>query len=85
VMVIESGKVTIQHGPVASANMGAMTMTFSAPSGGVPRNVEVGDSVSFEFVITAGDMQLTAITPEASAPLTPDTRADAPPNQRKQR
>jgi hypothetical protein len=42
--------------------MGAMTMAFKAPKGGVPKDVVPGTRVRFEFVLTPqGDMQLTKI------------------------
>jgi len=56
-------EVVIKHGPIASLNMGAMTMAYKAPKGGLPKDVKSGTHVKFEFVITPqGDMQLTSIT-----------------------
>ena len=44
--------------------MGAMTMAYKAPKGGVPKDVKAGTNVKFEFVVTPqGDMQLTSIVP----------------------
>jgi Cu(I)/Ag(I) efflux system membrane fusion protein len=61
-------EVLIKHGPIPSAGMGAMTMTFKAPKGGVPKNVSEGTSVTFEFVLTPqGEMQLTSIVPAPGA------------------
>jgi Cu(I)/Ag(I) efflux system membrane fusion protein len=55
-------EVLIKHGPVPSAGMGAMTMAFKAPKGGIPKNVTVGTNVKFEFVLTPqGEMHLTSI------------------------
>ena len=46
--------------------MGAMTMAFKAPKGGLPKDVKPGTNVKFEFVFTPqGDMQLTSIVPVA--------------------
>jgi len=57
-------EVLIRHGAIPTAGMGAMTMAFKAPKGGVPKNVTPGTSVKFEFVLTPqGDMQLTSIVP----------------------
>ncbi len=57
-------EVLIKHGPIPSLGMGAMTMAYKAPKGGVPKNVQPGTNVKFEFVLTPqGDMQLTSIVP----------------------
>jgi Cu(I)/Ag(I) efflux system membrane fusion protein len=62
-------EVLIKHGAIPSAGMGAMTMAFKAPKGGVPKNVTAGTSVRFEFVLTPqGDMQLMSIVPAPAAP-----------------
>jgi Cu(I)/Ag(I) efflux system membrane fusion protein len=59
--------VLIKHGPIPSLNMGAMTMPYKAPKGGVPKNIVPGTNVRFEFVLTPqGDMQLTSIVPLAA-------------------
>ncbi|WP_372825536.1 efflux RND transporter periplasmic adaptor subunit [Polaromonas sp.] len=61
--------VTLTHGPIASLKWGAMTMDFKLPETGLPRNVQAGDSVTFEFYMDAeGLPRLTGITPMASAP-----------------
>ena len=60
-------EVLIKHGAIPTAGMGAMTMAFKAPPGGVPANVKEGTSVRFEFVLTPqGDMALTSIVPVAA-------------------
>ena len=57
-------EVLIKHGAIPSAGMGAMTMAFKAPKGGVPKDIKEGTAVAFEFVLTPqGDMQLTSIVP----------------------
>ncbi len=57
-------EIVIKHGPIPSIGMGAMTMAYKAPKGGVPKEVKPGTNVKFEFVVTAqGDMQLTSIAP----------------------
>jgi len=65
-------EVLIKHGAIPSAGMGAMTMAFKAPKGGVPADVAPGTNVKFGFVFTReGDMQLTsivAVTAGAAAP-----------------
>ncbi len=57
-------ELVIKHGPIASLGMGAMTMAYKAPKGGIPKDVKAGTNVRFEFVVTPqGDMQLTSIVP----------------------
>lgn len=57
-------EVLIQHGPIASAGMGAMTMAFKAPTSGMPNDVKEGTRVDFEFTITpGGEFVLTEIAP----------------------
>jgi Cu/Ag efflux protein CusF len=47
--------------------MGAMTMAFKAPQGGLPKDIREGTAVAFAFVLTPqGDMQLTSIVPVAA-------------------
>jgi Cu(I)/Ag(I) efflux system membrane fusion protein len=50
--------------------MGAMTMGFKAPAGGLPSTVRPGARVDFAFTFTpAGEMALTRIAPaKGSAP-----------------
>jgi Cu(I)/Ag(I) efflux system membrane fusion protein len=61
-------EVLIKHGAIPTAGMGAMTMAFKAPKGGVPKNVKEGTPVKFEFVLTPqGEMQLTSIVPAEGA------------------
>jgi len=56
----------IEHGPIPSVGMGAMTMQYKAPPGGVPKDVKEGTSVRFEFVLTPqGEFALTSIAPIA--------------------
>jgi len=46
--------ITLSHGPIASLKWGSMTMDFKVPlKGGLPRHLEVGDPVSFEFYMDA--------------------------------
>ena len=57
-------ELIIKHGPIPSLGMGAMTMAYKAPKGGVPKDVKPGTNVKFEFVVTPqGDMQVTSIVP----------------------
>ncbi len=70
--------VTLSHGPIASLKWGAMTMDFKLPKNspaGLPRGIDVGDRVDFEFYMDAENQpQLTRMTllnpvPKASAPV----------------
>jgi len=54
------GRITIAHGPVASLQWPAMTMTFQTGAVDV-RAIEPGDHVSFEFTATGMHATLTAI------------------------
>ena len=73
---IEGDRVTIQHGAIPTAKMGAMTMPFKAPPSGLPRNLGVGDQVSFEFAIgNSGQFQLTWIAPTSAGPQQPPNSA----------
>jgi Cu(I)/Ag(I) efflux system membrane fusion protein len=61
-------EIVIKHGPIPTMGMGAMTMAYKAPKGGLPRNVIPGTNVKFEFVMTPqGEMQLTSIVPAGGA------------------
>ena len=62
-------EVTISHGPIASMQWGAMTMGFRIPGTGLPKNIAVGDTVTFAFQqAKGGQFELTSIAPLASAP-----------------
>ena len=61
---IDGADVFIEHGAIASAGMGGMTMGFKAPVPGVPANVKPGTRVDFAFTITPrGEFALTSIAP----------------------
>ncbi|MES2299419.1 MAG: efflux RND transporter periplasmic adaptor subunit [Pseudomonadota bacterium] len=65
---IDKSEVTISHGPVASLQWGPMTMGFKSPPAGLPRNVEVGDTVSFDFLQKKdGTFEIATISPTATA------------------
>jgi Cu(I)/Ag(I) efflux system membrane fusion protein len=54
--------VTLSHGLIATMGMGAMTMDFGLPPGGVPADLKEGARVSFEFrVDEQGRFRLTGI------------------------
>ena len=70
VISIDNDSALLEHGPLPTVGMGAMTMEFRAPASGMPRNVAKGDRVQFEFVMPKdGEPTLTSITP--IAPFTP--------------
>lgn len=57
---ISAKKVTITHGPIASVNWPAMTMTFDAPNVDLG-SVKVGDHVVFELAVNGMHGQVTKI------------------------
>jgi Cu(I)/Ag(I) efflux system membrane fusion protein len=64
VAAVTRDAVTLTHGPIASLKWGAMTMDFKPPQAGLPRNVQAGDTVNFEFFMDAeGLPRLTGISP----------------------
>jgi Cu(I)/Ag(I) efflux system membrane fusion protein len=61
--------ITLSHGPIASLKWGPMTMDFKLPPTGLPRGVEAGDRVGFEFYMTSeGVPQLTRVKLLAPGP-----------------
>jgi Cu(I)/Ag(I) efflux system membrane fusion protein len=66
VEAVSRDAVTLSHGPIPTLKWGPMTMDFKPPAQGLPRNVEVGDAVSFAFTMGTDGPQLTRIVPLAS-------------------
>jgi Cu(I)/Ag(I) efflux system membrane fusion protein len=66
---IDKDKITLSHGPIPSLQWGPMTMGFKLPANGLPRNIQVGDTVEFE-IRDAGDgaFEITSIFPNPSPP-----------------
>ncbi|MEJ7808428.1 MAG: efflux RND transporter periplasmic adaptor subunit, partial [Telluria sp.] len=62
--------LTLSHEAIASMKWGPMTMDFKLPPpSAMPRNLQAGDQVSFEFYMDAeGLPQLTRISPVAPEP-----------------
>jgi len=61
--------VTLSHGPIPSLQWGAMTMDFKSPASGMPKNVAVGDTVTFDVrAIKDGLFEIVTIAPVAAAP-----------------
>ena len=72
--------VTLSHGPIASLKWGSMTMAFKPPPAkDLPRNLEAGDRVSFEFYMDAeGLPQLTRVSPLVSLKPVPAAPTSSP-------
>ena len=63
---IGKDEIMLSHGPIPSLKWGPMTMGFKAPGNGLPKNIVVGDIVSFEFrQIKDGSFEITSIAPAA--------------------
>jgi len=61
--------LTISHGPIPSAQWGAMTMDFAAPPAGLPRALKPGDRIRFRFHLNSdGVAVLSSVEPAATAP-----------------
>ncbi len=60
VTAIDSGRVTIAHGPIEGIGWPAMTMTFTAPNG-LAERVTVGSEVAFSFRQDGSAYVLTAL------------------------
>ncbi|SCU74698.1 Copper efflux transporter, RND family, MFP subunit [Cupriavidus necator] len=59
--------LTISHGPIPSAQWGAMTMDFAAPPAGLPKGLKPGDRVRFRFHLNSDGMAiLSSVEPAAS-------------------
>ena len=67
VEAINADALTLSHGPIPSLKWSPMTMDFKLPPpDALPRNLKVGDRVSFEFYTDAGGLpQLTRVSPLA--------------------
>ena len=69
---IGTDSITISHGPISSLQWGPMTMGFTLPAAGLPQGIAEGERVSFEIQeATPGQYQITTITPDAAAHVTP--------------
>jgi Cu(I)/Ag(I) efflux system membrane fusion protein len=78
IVAFEGNRVTLQHGPIPSIGWRPMTMPFVGPVKGLPRGLEVGDHVTFEFEMeSSGSAQLTFISP------TPPAATPAPQGEKK--
>ncbi len=59
---IDKDTITISHGPIASLQWGAMTMSFKLPTGGLPQGIKAGVIVDFEIKpVQDGEYQIVSI------------------------
>jgi membrane fusion protein, copper/silver efflux system len=66
---IDNDDITISHGPIPALQWGEMTMNFKLPATGLPKNVAVGDAVTFKIrPIKDGMFEITTITPITAVP-----------------
>jgi membrane fusion protein, copper/silver efflux system len=64
---IDKETLTLSHGPIPSLQMGPMTMEFKRPPpSALPRNLRVGDGITFEFIMGPDGPQLTRVTPNSA-------------------
>ncbi|MBI2728497.1 MAG: efflux RND transporter periplasmic adaptor subunit [Polaromonas sp.] len=70
IVAINKDAITLSHGAIPTLKWGPMTMDFKTlPPKDLPRNLEPGDQVSFEFYMDAeGLPQLTRVSPASAAP-----------------
>lgn len=57
----DTGKLTIQHGPLANLNMPGMTMTFKVQDPAMLDQVKVGDSILFRVERVNGTYTVTRL------------------------
>ncbi|MES2352856.1 MAG: efflux RND transporter periplasmic adaptor subunit [Pseudomonadota bacterium] len=62
VEAIGKDEITLSHGPIPSLQWGPMTMGFKTHASGLPKNISVGDNVSFDIrQIKNGKFEIVAI------------------------
>lgn len=66
---VSDQSMTISHGPIPSAQWGAMTMEFAAPPAGMPKGFKTGDRIRFGFRLN-GEGVATLSSVETAAPNT---------------
>ncbi len=59
--------LTISHGPIPSAQWGAMTMDFAAPPAGLPKGFKPGDRVRFRFHLNSDGMPILSSVEAATS------------------
>lgn len=76
---IGKDEITISHGPIASLQWGAMTMSFKLPAAGLPPNVRLGDQVAFDVRQRQdGSFEITVIARTVGAPSVKQRDRPAP-------
>ena len=55
--------VTLVHGPIASLNWPAMTMSFKLKDAALTKGIRVGEAVDFELVQSGSDYVVTHLQP----------------------
>ena len=55
--------VTLVHGPIASLNWPAMTMSFKLKDAALARGIKAGEAVDFELVQSGSDYVVTRLQP----------------------
>ena len=70
IVVVSDRELLVRHDAIPSAGMGAMTMPFLAPAGGIPPGLKKGDRIRFEFTSQPdGQFRVTKLAPvDASLP-----------------
>ena len=59
----KAGVVTLAHGPIASLNWPAMTMSFKLKDAALAKGVRSGDAVIFDFIQSGDDYVVTHLQP----------------------
>lgn len=71
---VDPSALMIEHAPIPSAGMGAMTMEYKSPTSGLPQDLKEGARIEFEFVLTPkGEYELTRVTPVPPSTATKET------------
>ena len=63
-----SESLTISHGPIPSAQWGAMTMDFAAPPSGLPKGLKAGDRIRFHFHLNSDGAAILSSVEPADTP-----------------
>lgn len=58
---LQSGKLTIKHGPIVNLDMSAMTMAFRVKEPAVLESLKVGDKIRFVAERVNGSLMVTYI------------------------
>jgi membrane fusion protein, copper/silver efflux system len=70
ILAVSGRELLVRHDAIPSSGMGAMTMPFLAPAGGIPPGLKKGDRIRFEFTSQPdGQFRVTKLAPvDASLP-----------------